>query len=161
MPYRLTLLFVLLLAAPLGAQPAPDQQAGSRPGLTPAEQAFAAAMSGAVMQGAFTVGDHPDQPPRAERYDLGQVTKVGDGVWQFPVRIRYGDHDVQLPISLPVDFAGDTAVIRVDNVGFPGLGVYSARVLIHDHRYAGYWHGSGHGGHLFGELKRAEQKPQP
>lgn len=133
-------------AAPAGA-------ADSELTLSPAEQAFAKAMAGATLDGSFTLSDRPDAKPRAERYDLGQVRKVGEGMWLIPARIRYGDHDVELPITLPVDFAGDTAVIRVDNLGFPGLGVYSARVMIHGGKYAGYWQGAGHGGHLFGELK--------
>lgn len=121
--------------------------------LSPAESAFANAMNGATLVGAFTMSNAPDALPRSERYDLGEVRKLADGLWLLPTRIRYGDKDVTLPITLPVQFAGDTAVIVVDKVGFPGLGVYSARVLVHDGRYAGYWHGGGHGGHLFGEIR--------
>ena len=123
--------------------------------LSDKEQAFADAMAGASLVGSFTLKG-VDGPPRSERYDLGDVRKVGDGLWVFPTRIRYGENDVTLPITLPVEWAGDTAVIVVDKIGFPGLGVYSARVLIHDGRYAGYWHGGGMGGHLFGEVRSAE-----
>ncbi len=141
---------VLLGSSGLRAEDAPE--------LSPAEAAFAKSMSGATMAGAFTVSDAPDAAPRSERYDLGEVRKVGQqegqGLWIFPTRIRYGDKDVTLPITLPVDFAGDTAVIKVDNIGFPGLGVYSARVLVHGGKYAGYWEGGGHGGHLFGVLEK-------
>jgi hypothetical protein len=135
--------------------------------LSPAEASFAKSMSGATMAGAFTVSDAPEAAPRSERYDLGEVRKVsqqdGRGLWLFPTRIRYGDKDVTLPITLPVEFAGDAAVIRVDKIGFPGLGVYSARVLVHGGKYAGYWEGSGHGGHLFGvlEKKKVETKETP
>lgn len=156
MAARLAALLFCLLAAQLGsAQPAAE----APPEMTPAEAAFAKAMSGATLAGAFTTG--ADAPPRAERYDLGEVRKVGDGLWQIRARIRYGEHDVELPITLPVDFAGDAAVIRVDKVGFPGLGEYSARVLIQGGKYAGYWEGAGHGGHLFGELTRREAPAEP
>lgn len=121
-----------------------------------AESAFTAAMRNASLVGGFTTAGEPQAaaPPqvRPERYDLGEVRKVSDGLWLFPTRVRYGGRDVTLPITLPVRWAGDTAVIVVDNVGFPGLGEYSARVLIHDGRYAGYWHGGGRGGHLFGSV---------
>ena len=49
-------------------------------------------------------------------------------------------------------------MVVVDNVGFPGLGTFSARVLFHEGRYAGYWHGADHGGHLFGTIERTKPK---
>ncbi|MEM6329700.1 MAG: hypothetical protein AAF790_05565 [Planctomycetota bacterium] len=121
--------------------------------MTKAEAAFAGLMSGATLVGRFTLGS--DDVPKPERYELGTVRKVGDGAWLIQARIRYGKNDVTLPITLPVQWAGDAAVIVVDNVGFPGLGTYSARVMIHGRRYAGYWQGSGYGGHLFGVIEPA------
>ncbi|TWT85244.1 hypothetical protein Pla123a_00510 [Posidoniimonas polymericola] len=159
MAVRLAALLFCLLPAQLHAEePAKEPPAEESAELTPAEQAFAKAMSNATLRGAFTTG--ADAAPRAERYDLGKVSKVGDGLWQIRARIRYGEHDVELPLTLPVDFAGDAAVIRVDNVGFPGLGVYSARVMIQGGKYAGYWQGGGHGGHLFGELVHGAEKTE-
>lgn len=128
--------------------------------LTPAEADFAKAMSHSTLVGRFTLSSQTDQTPREERYDVGHVQKLTDRLWLLPTRIRYGDKDVNLPIALPVEFAGDTAVIRVDKLGFPGLGAYSARVLVHDDRYAGYWQGDGHGGHLFGEIKHEAAEPE-
>ncbi len=123
------------------------------------ETALSKSLSGAVMSGFFSVDGDGDAPPelRRERYELGEVKKLEGGMWVFPTRIQYGDHDVTLPIVLPVAWADDTAVIRVNNVGFPGLGTYSARVLIHDGKYAGYWQGVGHGGRLFGSIERPEK----
>ncbi|QDU86669.1 hypothetical protein Pla175_00190 [Pirellulimonas nuda] len=120
------------------------------------ETALSKSLSGAVMSGFFSVDRDDDAPPelRRERYELGEVKKLDSGMWVFPTRIKYGDHDVTLPIVLPVAWADDTAVIRVNNIGFPGLGTYSARVLIHDGKYAGYWQGAGHGGRLFGSIKK-------
>jgi len=165
---------LLLLTPGLASADAPDATAAAAPAdqpaeneaeneaepkplpMTPAEQAFAKTMSGATLVGQFTVGDAV--APQPERYELGQVRKVAQGKWVLPARIRYAKHDVTLPITLPVEWAGDTAVIIVDKVGFPGLGSYSARVMIHDGRYAGYWHGEGHGGHLFGKIEPAVAK---
>lgn len=142
-------LIALLLTLPAFAQ---EPEA---PAMNDAERAFAEQLSGATLVGRFTVGE-ADGEARPERYELGDVRKVGDGQWLIPARIVYGDHDVTLPITLPVEWAGDTAVIIVDKVGLPGLGEYSARVLIHDGRYAGYWQGAGHGGHLFGTIVKPE-----
>ncbi len=125
--------------------------------LNEAERAFAEQMTNATLVGRFTASEkHSPQP---ERYELGEVRKLDNKNWLIQARIRYGDHDVRLPITLPVEWANDVAVIVVDKVGFPGLGVYSARVMIHEGRYAGYWHGGGHGGHLFGSIEKP--KPQP
>jgi hypothetical protein len=124
------------------------------------ERAFAESMSNSSLEGNFTVtGQMEDNLPRlmAESYRLGEVRKVAEGKWLFPARIKYGKNDVTLPLTLPVAWAGDTAVIIVDKVGFPGLGTYSARVLIHDGRYAGYWAGDDHGGHLFGEVRKEKK----
>jgi hypothetical protein len=51
-----------------------------------------------------------------------------------------------------VAFAGDTPVIIVDNVGVPGGGTYSARVMIYEKTYAGTWNGGDHGGLLNGVI---------
>ena len=128
---------------------------------TPAEAEFAALMSGATLAGFFTLDREGDGPPELhqERYTLGEVKKLPTGMWLFNTRIQYMEHDVTLPIVLPVVWADDTAVIRVDKIGFPGLGTYSARVLIHDGKYAGYWQGAGYGGRLFGTIERTEGEP--
>ena len=41
----------------------------------------------------------------------------------------------------------------------PGLGTFSSRVVIYEGRYAGTWQHGDVGGHLFGVLKRDEEKP--
>ena len=128
------------------------------------ETQFARMLTGATLNGNFTVtgaGDAEGPPKlRNDRYDIEEVRKVDGKHWLFNARIRYGDHDVTLPMTLPVEWAGDTPVVIVDNVGFPGLGTYSARVLFHNNHYAGYWSGDTHGGHLFGTIERAAPAEQ-
>jgi hypothetical protein len=128
------------------------------------EAQLAERLTGSTLIGNFTVtGLEPAGGPprlRTERYDLEEVRKVDAGHWLFKARIRYGDHDVTLPMTLPVEWAGDTPVVVVDNVGFPGLGTYSARVLFHNDHYAGHWSGADHGGHLFGTIERPESTDQ-
>jgi hypothetical protein len=57
-----------------------------------------------------------------------------------------------------VKWAGDTPVISVTNVAFPGLGTYSARVVVYDGQYAGTWGGKDHGGQMFGKIVREDEK---
>ena len=128
------------------------------------EARLAQMLTGATLTGYFTVTGTDDTGPprlRGERYDLEEVRKVDADHWLFKARIRYGDHDVTIPMTLPVEWAGDTPVVVVDNIGFPGLGTYSARVLFHRDHYAGHWSGATHGGHLFGTIQRPEPTEAP
>jgi hypothetical protein len=43
-----------------------------------------------------------------------------------------------------VKWAGDTPVIIVDNIGFPGTAKYSARVMIFGDTYSGTWSAGDH-----------------
>jgi hypothetical protein len=57
-----------------------------------------------------------------------------------------------VPIDLKILWSGNTPVITLDNLWIPGMGKFSARVLIHDGRYSGTWSHDAIGGHLFGKI---------
>jgi len=138
-----------------------DKPAKAEPSQEELEKQFAETMSGATLVGHFTItGLTDDKPPKEERYTLGKVAKLENGLWLFEARIQYLEHDVKLPLALPVKWAGDTPVITVTDVAFPGLGTYTARVIVYRGQYSGTWSGGTHGGHLFGRIvKEAEAKP--
>ena len=115
---------------------------------------FSEQLSGVTLVGHFSISGAREMELAEERYELQGVMHVEGEMWLFQARIRYGDHDVTLPITLPVRWAGDTPVICVDNMGFPGLGTYTARVMIYADHYAGFWTGKDHRGHLFGTIER-------
>ncbi|TWU29930.1 hypothetical protein [Bythopirellula polymerisocia] len=123
------------------------------------ESDLASSLSGATLVGNFTITGQEQLALKPERYELTSVKHLEGDNWLFVARIQYGDHDVTLPIALPILWAGDTPVITVDNIGFPGLGTYSARVMIYDDHYAGFWSGADHGGHLFGVVERGDATP--
>jgi hypothetical protein len=124
------------------------------------EAAFAKSLSGATLEGSYTLSGRGDGSKlRREKYTLGEVKKLSGDMWLFPARIEYGGKDVTLPIPLPVRWAGDTPVIVVDNVTLPGFGTVSARVLFFDKHYSGYWKHGDHSGNLFGEIYPAGEKP--
>lgn len=136
------------------AEPGPEQER--------LYKALEQSLSGATLVGHFTITGEKAIEPAAERYELLSVKHIGDGNWMFVARIKYGDRDVTLPITLPVKWAGDTPVITVDKMAFPGLGSYTARVMIYEGHYAGFWSGANHGGHLFGVVEPksvTEQSP--
>ena len=143
-------LVTLALAA---AWAAPSAAADDVPAPTDEQAAaFARTMSDATLVGAFTVDGMPQQV-KQERYRMGAVKRVRDDMFQFETRIQYGGKDVPVPsLYLPVKWAGDTPVITVEKVTIPGMGTFSARVLVHGDRYVGSWQHDQVGGHMFGRI---------
>ncbi|REK12774.1 MAG: hypothetical protein DWQ37_11145 [Planctomycetota bacterium] len=151
------LVCLCLFATWVAAQEAQEAAADAKPSQEELEKKFAETMSGATLVGRFTIsGVNDGEPLKEDRYTLGKVYKLKNGLWSFEARIQYGDHDVKLPLALTVEWAGDTPVITVTKVAFPGLGTYTARVLVYDDQYAGTWSGSDHGGQMFGKIVPAE-----
>lgn len=148
----------LLIVTLAFAEKQPTEKTVSDVEQTEAER-FAAlekSLTGATLVGNFTMTGREKIELTEEKYELQSVQHVEGELWLFQARIRYGEHDVTLPLTLPVRWAGDTPVICVDNMGFPGLGVYTARVMIYADHYAGFWSGGDHGGHLFGTVERVD-----
>ena len=113
---------------------------------------FAKQLSGVALVGTFTIDGETDKLEE-ERYEIRKVTKQSNDYWLFLARIKYGQHDLTLPLPLPVKWAGKTPVITLDNVKIPGLGTFSARVIIDKDRYAGTWQHGQVGGHMFGRIE--------
>ena len=121
---------------------------------------FADRLTGATLVGHFTIpGLDLEKPLHEERYEIRRVTKImGNGdYWLFLARIKYGDHDITVPMPLEVKWAGKTAVITLDHVTIPKLGTFDARVVIDGTRYAGTWQHNDVGGHLFGSIEKPAQ----
>ncbi len=73
-------------------------------------------------------------------------------VWMFQARMNLGGHDIPVPIPVAIKWAGDTPVITLTDLSIPGMGSYTARVVLYRNRYAGTWSGKDHGGELFGSI---------
>ena len=115
---------------------------------------FRKSMQGVRFSGYFTV-DGSARPPSKEMYEVQNVQKFGDDdLWIFTARIKYGDKDVTLPMPLPVKWLGDLPVITMDEVNIPGLGTFSAHVVIDGNKYAGTWSHGKVGGHLYGKITK-------
>ena len=152
---RIVTLFILLLAAAVRAQTAPaTQPAIDRAAL---EKEFEATLSGAVLVGHSSDSRKPDAPPRSERYTIERVSKVPDGGnrWLFTARIPFRGAEVPVPLVIPIEWAGDTPVISVTDLTIPGMGTYTARVVIYRGRYAGTWGCIDHSGEMWGRIERA------
>ena len=115
---------------------------------------FEKAMKGVRFSGFFTV-DGSKNPPSEEVYEIQSVQKFGDqDLWIFTARIKYGQKDVTLPMPLPVKWVGDIPVITMDEMNIPGLGTFSAHVVIDGKKYAGTWSHGKVGGHLYGKITK-------
>lgn len=125
------------------------------------EKQFGKTMSNATLAGSFTTGE--GKAPKADKYSIGAVTKKegANDIWIFQATIQYGGHNISIPLEIPVKWAGDTAVITVDNVGIPGLGQYTARVMIFGQDYVGVWGASdgSHGGKMWGKVVHNDKEP--
>ena len=115
---------------------------------------FEKAMKGVRFSGFFTV-DGAKNPPSEEVYEIQSVQKFGEqNLWIFTARIKYGQRDVTLPMPLPVKWVGNIPVITMDEMNIPGLGTFSAHVVIDGNKYAGTWSHGKVGGHLYGKITK-------
>jgi hypothetical protein len=156
---------MMVVAFPSHAQEAPTAKtAQSDTAKAPAvkqaelEADLANMLSGATLEGSYTNtegGRIADQLER-DKYTLGEVKKLAGNMWLIQARIEYKDSKVMLPLPLPIEWAGNTPVIVVDEVTIPGMGTFSARVMFFADHYAGYWKHGDHGGHLFGVIHPAK-----
>jgi hypothetical protein len=98
-------------------------------------------------------GERGDDGYRIARVEKGEGSK-----WSIVSVFTVRDRQVEFPISASVKFAGDTAVLILDNVrAGPGKANWSARVMFHDDVYAGRWWETAnrdHGGTIAGTITR-------
>ena len=112
-------------------------------------------LSNTKFVGQFTITGMENEKPREEEYTITKVKKLPKAdMWEITARIKYGDHDVTVPMAMLVKWAGKTPVITVDQMFVPGLGTFDARVLLRKDKYAGTWAHGKVGGHLFGRIEK-------
>lgn len=131
------------------------------------EAKFKATMTAATLAGRWCpLKDGVLGAEKDDKYTIVSVEKVSGSSWVMNAEMR----GAVLPIPVQVKWAGDTAVIIVDHLQLPGANgygggtAYSARLLIHDHTYAGTWSGGDHGGLMSGVIKNegsTSAKPKP
>jgi hypothetical protein len=145
------LLMALLITSPALAQSNPATTQGDTDQAT-LEKQLEQTLSNATLVGHFTIDGAPNAPLKEDRYTLGPVKKVAGDNWLLPARI--GSRQMLIPLILPIKWAGDTPVITVTNFGIPGMGSYTARVVLYGDHYAGFWSaGPTHQGSMYGRIE--------
>jgi hypothetical protein len=159
---------VLLLSAPAFTQdkPAREEAEKQKPAATPEqlEATFKAMLTGATMTGRWcSIKDGKLGAEKEDRYSIVGANKVSGHKWVISARIKVHQREMVVPIPVEVKWAGDTAVLSVDKLQYPGGGTYSARVLFYEHTYAGTWSGGDYGGLMNGVIKSeaAEKSSAP
>jgi hypothetical protein len=145
--------FALLALAALLSSCARTQNAESEQ--VRLEREFESTMTGAVLAGKFSLGEKVTE----DKYTISKASRLAGDTWLINTRIQYGTHDVTVPVPVQVKWAGDTPVITLTDATIPGMGKFTARVLIYRGNYAGYWaNDAGRGGQMWGRIERA---PKP
>jgi hypothetical protein len=123
------------------------------------EEAFVKAMTNVVLDGTWRMTDKDGRltEPRDEQYTIISVSKGFADNWVISARMRFGSNDVTMPFPVRVVWAGDTPIITVDDFAVPGVGTYSARVMIYRDYYCGSWFGKGYSGIMSGRVVPADQ----
>ncbi len=133
------------------------------------EKQFQETLAGATLKGTWQMtgeggltGHAPLIAAQEETYTIGNVTKGVQDYWMIQARIRFADKDVTVPVPVRVVWAEGTPIITVNDVFIPGVGTYSARVMIFKDFYAGTWcsDSKNYGGVMSGRITRLTT-PEP
>lgn len=117
------------------------------------DRKFEQMMNGVTLVGQSTRSGHEGLSGE-ERYAIDRVSKVNGDTWLFQSRMKVGPKEIPVPIPITILWAGDTPVITLTNFAIPGMGSYTARILLYGDQYAGTWSGKEHGGQMFGKIVR-------
>jgi hypothetical protein len=148
MIHCISILAILILVTGCSRKPAADAEAER-------DRSFQQMMSGATLVG-YSTRTHREGLSGEERYAIQKVSKMAGDTWLFHTRVKYGSTDLPVPIPLTVRWAGDTPVITLTDLSIPGLGTFTARVLLYRDQYAGTWSGENAGGQMFGKIVRGQ-----
>ncbi len=151
----LVMLVVCLFAA---AEPVRAQGDGD------VEAKFIAMLKNATLKGTWAPvqkgklgGERGD-----DSYKIARVEKGEGGKWSIISVLSVRDQQVEFAIPASVKFAGDTAVLILDDVrAGPGGANWSARIMFFDDVYTGRWWETAnkeHGGTIAGTITRAKAK---
>jgi hypothetical protein len=138
---RNLLLAALLTAAGLVAQ---------TPTLNALEKEFQDAMQGVVLEGQSTRDGKAGLSE--DKYEIEKVVKTGDDQWTVYAKVEFRGQAMTVPLPLQIKWAGDTPMITLTDQALPGMGTYTARVLVYRGQYAGTWSGRNGGGKVFGKI---------
>lgn len=126
------------------------------------EAKFVASLKNATLKGSWAPvqGGALGAEKGNDSYRIARVEKKSGDQWALYSIIKVQGQQMEFPIAVSVKFAGDVAVLFLDNVkAGPGKANWSARVMFHNDVYTGRWWETSkpaHGGTIAGTITRAE-----
>jgi hypothetical protein len=118
------------------------------------DRTFEQMMSGVTLIGRSS-NLNGDKIGSEEKYTIDGVSKVAGNTWLLRTRLQCcGGKEVPVPLPVSILWAGDTPVITLTDLAIPGMGTYTARVVLYRDQYAGTWRGQKGGGQVFGKIVR-------
>ncbi len=123
-----------------------------------AEAAFVAMLKDATLKGTWApVRDGTQGTDRPDGYRIVRAEKVEGDRWHLVTPVKRQGQEIEYPIPVVVRFAGDSAVVFLDDARTGDGGTWSARVLFHDDVYAGrWWNPAGKAGTVSGTITRGD-----
>jgi len=118
--------------------------------------AFTAMLEDATLEGTWApIAGEAIGEEKADSYQIARVEAKGDDRWAIVWKVRVQGQWIEFPIPSTVKFAGDAAVLFLDDVPVGDGKTWSARVLFHGDTYSGrWWNEQGKGGTVSGLIKR-------
>jgi hypothetical protein len=155
------ILWIFIAALSLTFVSAQEQEAHPKPDQAELEKRFKDQLTDCVFDGHWCmVQEGKLSEENSEKYSITSATKSGQDVWIIYAKMQFRGKEVSVPVPVQVKWAGDTPVITLDKVTIPGMGTYSARVLVYEKTYAGTWSAGDHGGMLHGLIKKKESRTE-
>lgn len=134
------------------------------------EPKFIAMLKDATLKGSWAPiqGGPLGKDKDDNAYRIKRAEKTEDGKWSIVSLFQMRGREFEFPIRSDVKFAGDTAVLILNDVSAGrGAANWSARVMFHGDIYTGRWWETAnpeHGGTIAGTITRegeAEQSSPP
>jgi hypothetical protein len=122
--------------------------------LTDAERQFSERMRDVSLVGSYSSAGREGRQPRADRYDISSVEKVGTDLWRFNAKMDCCGVSGAIPVVVPMRWIGDTPMIMMTDTPLPGLGTFTVRLFFYGDRYSGTWQHGTRGGHMSGRIEK-------
>lgn len=149
MKHLLILLSLILVTSFARAQGDPDIEAR-----------FIAMVKNSTLKGTWApiMGGQLGDEKKDDAYRIVRAEKQEGENWAIVSLFEFNGQQVEFPIPAVVKFAGDTAILILNNVrAGPGKANWSARIMFHDDVYTGRWWETAnreHGGTISGTITR-------
>ncbi len=116
-----------------------------KPDLNGLETKFAAMLENATLKGSWApIAKQQLGDEKADGYRIVRAEKKKGNQWNIVSRIKRRGQEFDFPIPVVIEFAGDTAVMILNDSPVGKGQTWSARILFHDDVYAGSWWSPGH-----------------